>query len=370
MKLLKVIATGFKNCADDFEISLVPTARKTSEDKEYELLEIADGLFTFSTVGIVGKNASGKTTALELLGLSYEIMGTLSLEKKTYSVNGTKLTLFFFHDGEIYKYSFQLEEELLAGKIIFKDQKIWNKKYYKSKVNEIFEADDFNQLPSENILPEDTSILFFVTRKIHANAFYFNSSDVGQGAYGLAFGVQKSFDISSDILMKIIKVFDENISSLDMVDDGNFRLVFNGKEEVLSAQELYYSLSSGTTKGIVLYMLVVLSLRDGFDLIIDEIENHFHKTLVENIITLYKDKSVNKKNATLIIATHYCEILDLFNRQDNIYIMKSNNKVEIYNMYKDFNVRTELLKSKLFYNDIFKTAVNYEALMDLKKELK
>lgn len=39
-------------------------------------------------------------------------------------------------------------------------------------------------------------------------------------------------------------------------------------------------------------------------------------------------------------------------------------------MYKDYNVRSELLKSKQFYNNAFKTAVNYDALMDLKKELK
>ena len=39
-------------------------------------------------------------------------------------------------------------------------------------------------------------------------------------------------------------------------------------------------------------------------------------------------------------------------------------------MYRDYDVRPELLKSKQFYNDVFKTAVNYEALMDLKKELK
>ena len=63
-----------------------------------------------------------------------------------------------------------------------------------------------------------------------------------------------------------------------------------------------------------MYIMVVASLRNGFDVIIDEIENHFHKTLVENIISLYKDKSVNKNNATLIISTHYCELLDLFNR--------------------------------------------------------
>lgn len=45
------------------------------------------------------------------------------------------------------------------------------------------------------------------------------------------------------------------------------------------------------------------------------------------MISLYKDKSVNKRNATLIFTTHYCELLDLFNRQDNIYIAKSDNKV-------------------------------------------
>ena len=39
-------------------------------------------------------------------------------------------------------------------------------------------------------------------------------------------------------------------------------------------------------------------------------------------------------------------------------------------MYKSFDVRPELLKSKQFYSNVYKTAVNYDALMDLKKELK
>jgi len=32
-----------------------------------------------------------------------------------------------------------------------------------------------------------------------------------------------------------------------------------------------------------------MSLTTGFDLLVDEIENHSHKTLVENLIMLYKD---------------------------------------------------------------------------------
>ncbi len=37
-------------------------------------------------------------------------------------------------------------------------------------------------------------------------------------------------------------------------------------------------------------------------------------------------------------------------------------------MYDRYGVRTELLKSKKFYQIAFDAAVNYEALMELKKE--
>ena len=114
---------------------------------------------------------------------------------------------------------------------------------------------------------------------------------------------------------------------------------------------------------------MVASLKNGFDLIVDEIENHFHKTLVENMISLYKDKTVNKNNATLIFTTHYCEVLDLFNRRDNIWIAKADEKVALSNMYDNYEIRTELLKSKQFYNNTFQTAVNYEELMNMKRKL-
>ncbi len=370
MKLLKVIASGFKNCEDNFEISLVPIARKTSGDKEYELVEIADGLFAFTTIGVVGKNASGKTSALDLVSLAYQVLARLRVERKNYSLNNVKLTIYFFFEGNIYKYDLRMEDNLLTGNVIFRDQSISTKKYYKSKVNSIFSDEGYERISFSGELPEDTSIVFFVTKGISFRSFYYSSLDMGVGAYDLAFSAIKSFSLSDEIFQKIIKVFDENITLLKRIDENNYKLGYADTEVVLSEQELYYRLSSGTTKGIVVYMLVILSLANGYDLIIDEIENHFHKTLVENIISLFKDKSVNKKNATLIFATHYCEILDLFNRQDNIYITKAANKVQIQNMYKDYDVRTELLKSKQFYNNVFRTAVNYEALMDLKRELK
>ena len=126
------------------------------------------------------------------------------------------------------------------------------------------------------------------------------------------------------------------------------------------------------SNGMCYHFTVLLRQRFGplyCPIMYDEVENHFHKTLVENMISLFKDKTVNKKSATLVFTTHYCEVLDLFNRQDNIWIAKSDNKIRLDNMYETYNIRAELLKSRQFYNNAFDTSVNYEDLMALKREL-
>ena len=124
MKILKVNATGFKNCADDFELSFVPIARKTAEDKEYELEEIADGLFVFSTIGVVGKNASGKTSVLDLLSVCYDILGKYRIDKKTFSLDNVSLRIFFYHDEHIFRYSTTLRESIRGGGVYFENQEL------------------------------------------------------------------------------------------------------------------------------------------------------------------------------------------------------------------------------------------------------
>lgn len=55
MKLLRVKASHFKNCQDDTVIDLVAKSKKTTEDKEYELQEITEGLYVYSIGAFVGK---------------------------------------------------------------------------------------------------------------------------------------------------------------------------------------------------------------------------------------------------------------------------------------------------------------------------
>ena len=371
MKLLRVKASHFKNCRDDFTIDFIAQSKKTAEDKEYELQEIADSLYVFNTAAFIGKNASGKTTAIELLDCCYSILGDFRLEGKKYSYENITLEMIFYHENYIYRYRTVLHEDsALGNKAIFSNQTLERKKYAKTSIKNIYEDDQFKPVSGIGILPEDTSIVFFVLKKKETRAVYFDSNGEGTDTYQLLFKAMKSYSISGEYLTNIIKIFDETIRGLERIDDHNYRLLYQDKEQVLSDKELIYLLSSGTTKGLLLYILVVASLQNGFDLLIDEVENHFHKTLVENMISLYKDKTVNRKNATLIFTTHYCEVLDLFNRQDNIWISKSDGQVYLSNMYKDYNVRPELLKSRQFYNNAFQTSVNYDELMNLKRKLK
>ena len=369
MKLLCIKASGFKNLNNDCVLDFTAKSKKTTEDKEYELQEIAEDLFVFNTVSFIGKNASGKTTLLDLIDCAYSILGNFSLENKNYNYDGIKLTLFFYHEGKIYKYYTDISSSsTLNDKATFSNQTLFEKTYYKSKVKSIFYDEDFKPVQNIGDLPEDTSIVFFVLKKKETRATYFNSDGEGYDTYRLMFNALKRYGLSDTILSKILHLFDEKITGLSMLDEHNYELTLTGNKKTISDKELLYFLSSGTTKGLLLYVMIIASLKYGFDLIIDEIENHFHKTLVENIINLYKDKSINKFNATLYFSTHYCELLDLFNRQDNIWVCRTKQNIVAENMYENFDIRTELSKSRQFYNDTFKTAVNYDDLMSIKKE--
>lgn len=370
MKLLKVCASNYKNCGDDFTIDLVAKSKKTSEDKEYELQEIAEELYVFNTAAFVGKNASGKTSAIELLDCCYSILGEFRLENKHYNYDGVALEIYFYYENYIYRYTTVLKADSdLGTKANFTEQYIYRKKYYKSKLKDIYEKSGFEEVKIWGELPGDTSTLFFILKKQTTRAVYFNCNGEGTDTYRLLFRAIKKYQISKTVLAKVMKIFDNNIKELEMLDEKRYKLVYQNHVKELSDSELIYMLSSGTTKGILLYIFVVASLENGFDLLIDEVENHLHKTLVENMISLFKDKKVNKHSATLIFTTHYCELLDLFNRQDNIWIAKAKEKICLENMYEKYNIRPELLKSRQFYNNAFDTSVNYEDLMALKKEL-
>lgn len=377
MNLLKVVANNFKLCEKDFTISFVPIGKKTLEDEEFELQEIAEDLYVFTTLGIIGKNASGKTTVAELLAIVYDIfsMFRINNSKNIFKfIDGTvNLDITFFHEGVIYRYVTDLGKNndfVNNSSIIFKNEKLYRRVYKKTHAKNLFDYTKFEEVPKNTILPEDTSMIYTILNKINLRGIYCSSDDYAYRDYASAFDVYKLLGNNVAIIAAILRMFDEHLKNIEMINENKYKIIYtNGTSKEVSNVELYEILSSGTTKGFGLFTFVVYSLKSGADLIIDEIENHFHRTLVENLVSLYKDKAVNKKNATLIFTTHYCEILDLFGRKDNVYISKYEENIRLENMYKNYKFRSELSKSNRFYNNEFNTNVSYDALMNFKKEL-
>ena len=124
-----------------YTIDFVAKSRKYPEDKEYELQEIAPELHVYNTMAFIGKNASGKTSAIDLLDCAYSILSDFRLENKKYSYDGIELEIIFYHDDYIYRYETTLSSDKLGNRAIFKNEKVFRKKYFKTNVKEIYNTD-------------------------------------------------------------------------------------------------------------------------------------------------------------------------------------------------------------------------------------
>ena len=81
------------------------------------------------------------------------------------------------------------------------------------------------------------------------------------------------------------------------------------------------------------------------------------------------DAKVNPKGAMLIFSTHYAELLDEFERNDNIYIVRNRNGITAENLSTILK-RNDIKKSEAYQSGYLEgTVPMYDAYMDLKKRL-
>lgn len=76
----------------------------------------------------------------------------------------------------------------------------------------------------------------------------------------------------------------------------DIRLKFYGSEEIIlnRPSEIEKYLSSGTIKGINVFMNALLCFVEGGYLIVDELENHFNEEIVTTLVRFFMNPNVNK----------------------------------------------------------------------------
>ena len=104
-------------------------------------------------------------------------------------------------------------------------------------------------------------------------------------------------------------------------------------------------------------------------MIVDEIENHFNRELVASLLRLFLYKKTNPNGAVLIFSTHYPELLDELDRNDAVFITRSNEGLTVDNLNTLLN-RNDMKKSEVYQSNFLGgTAPKYNALLTLQKSI-
>ena len=384
MRILKIKANGLKLFSNDLEVDFTTTQR-VRNDKCEMLYKISPQINQNNAIAFVGINASGKTTTLKVISFIIEMLNNEAINniKNKSILNGLlgkdKIVFdiyFSVFSESIYKLETTIvKNELgddLENNFVIESEKLWKKNIKSIKAKKhIFNFTDIEPIQirkgDEEFLPDDVSIIISLNKK---NNIRINFKDL------INWTNINLIRILGDFPPELIAFLDSSIEYLKIdrekeKDDIEIRLKFKGKSEILmnSPMELEKYLSSGTIKGINVFINAMLVLGKGGYLIIDEIENHFNKELTATLVRFFMNHKVNKNGAVILLSTHYPELLDEFERNDNIYVTRNNGGISVENLSKVLK-RNDIKKSEVYQSGYLEgTVPAYESFIEFKKAL-
>ncbi len=382
MKLLKIKVIGLPLYKDVFEMDFFARQRVESEKNE-TMHHLFSNIYLNNAIAIMGINASGKTTILKTLSFILNLLNNKPVNNITSNeilegMNSEQEvcfeTYFYCENQTINKLKTVIKKKAGQGeednKYFIEDEKLWSKdkKTVKIKKNLL----EFNHmLPTmvrnkdEEFLMEDVSIMIAFNKKYETGFFLRDMSK------------WTDFNILSllgEFPEELIAFLDPSIEYFKINVEGedfDIRLKFRESEEISlnSPVTLNRYLSSGTIKGIGVFMNAMFVFEKGGYLIIDELENHFNKEIVATLIRFFMDCTVNRKGAVLLFSTHYSELMDEFDRNDSIFIARNRNGITTENL-SNILKRNDIKKSEAYQSGFLQgTVPAYEAYANLKNVL-
>ncbi len=378
MRILRIRVNGLPLYKNLFDISFCAVQRVQSNHLN-SVFNLFGNIYVNTVEVFAGINASGKTTALKVISFTSMLLGAapLSAEFVPQILAEETKTVFdvdFYVDGRIY----HLSSVLIKGKkqdsnfgVRILSEKLWVKpattKVNKSNLLDFEEIEPIRVRDnSDEYLPDDVSIMIAVNKQIQ------NKNVVVDLALLTNFNL--FLPDGGSVPTEIISLLDPTIEyvSVENVNDKVItRLKFYGQNELvlLNPAELNVYLSSGTVKGVRVFSDAVRVLKNGGYLIVDEVENHFNRELVAALMRLFLDKRTNPRGAVIIFSTHYPELLDELERNDAVFITRSNNGLTVDNLNTLLD-RNDMKKSEVYQSNFLGgTAPRYNSLMALQKSI-
>lgn len=308
-----------------------PFRKKFKEDEEYinhiksmSENEVKNYLIKLNTLSL-GKqniNKSNEKTELEI---------ELYIPKRENNIDG------FYNYKIVYDQNYQTNGVLL-------EKLSYRPKYEKkniltlSKKNNIIES----QIGTA-ILYENNNIKHYTTKYIEYFKSFANEILNYTECYysGGSTDIKYMLENHNEDFIKLCNIADDKITNVTIDENNEKRnlLFWNNNQK-----HLYFSqLSEGTRKIIILGSVIIKALENNSTLLIDELEQSLHPTLVNFLIRLITSKSQN--NYTQLIFTTHSPLLAFTLENDELYFI--HNQEDDYSFY---NI-TSAIKSKIITKD-------------------
>ena len=401
MKLLKIAFEDVALFDKKVEIDFFSEAR-VSTDEKHELIHLFNNFYANRTLTFTGLNASGKTQLLNVLVVALNIIQAKPINYRPRMVfrhsssdnilhleisSQVKFTIFFYDETNGNQTINKLESVISRSfdedegefKYYFVDE-IFSQKKAKSirSKKEIF---DFTTIKEENIitrnndekhlgLSSDVSIVNILFNLNMIEKLYYKDT-LSYTNFNLLSGF-------GNIPNELITYLDPSIEKLEFIKNEETKSIKVSLKfinqiksiELDSISELHSILSSGTVKGIGLFMDAFFTLQAGGVMIVDELENHFNREIVSTFINLFLDRKMNPYGAILIYSTHYSELLDIIPRNDSIYVVSKNRQITI-EKFSNIIKRNDISKSDIFIKGMIDNSTpDYSSEFELRKNIK
>lgn len=348
------------------------------------------GYYLNNTIAVLGHNASGKTNILKALSFclwfihkSYSDISDANapiIGVSPHKLSDSKVSCFeiiFENDKREFQYKIEMTRERVIYEFLGeKIQRGYSTIYElrRNKKEDIFEHFKLPSITQNDkdrfALRKNISLFSFLQNTGHLPKFGLNevikyNSNIGSlGKYILEqtemfFILRKVIDDNTPIVNKIIQFIQKiDIGIKEIVNKDVYRTFVNKlnpnytrrEKEILFLHsngknnfELdFFNESNGTQRILVLLEKVFRIMDTGGILISDEIESSIHPSIVREIIKLFADKTLNKKNAQIIFSTHIPLLLDDRNKTQ-IYLVEKNKELssEIYRLDEVEGIRND-----------------------------
>ena len=374
MKILRIKVEGLPLYKNTFDVSFCAVQRVQTNHMD-SVFNLFGNIYINTIEAFAGINASGKTTALKIISFANLLLNAtpLSAEYVPKILGDGINTIFdidFYSDGKIYHLTSEMiKEKNLDGstKINISSERLWAKSAT-TRINKSNLLDYCENTPirvrnnSDEYLQEDVSIMIAVNKQINSRNLLVDLVMYTNINYFFAYDALISKDIISLLDPTIEYISIENINDKNIT-----KLKFYKQQEIilLDPTELNAYLSSGTVKGLRVFSDAIRVLKNGGYMIVDEIENHFNRELVASLLRLFMNKKTNPKGAVLIFSTHYSELLDELERNDSVFITRSEEGMTVDNL-NDLLKRNDMKRSEVYQSNFLGgTAPKYKSLRTL-----